>query len=120
MKLSQEAKQIIADVHPAYVATANKHGRPNVAPKGSFRALDDDHVIFNEGGQLHTLANLRENPQVAAVVYSPDTQRGCRIWGKAEILENGALFDRIAAEAASRGRTVKYLVKVAVDELVVF
>ena len=82
--------------------------------------LDDEHVIFNEGGQLYTLANLRENPQVAAVVYNPDTQRGCRIWGKAEILERGELFDRMAAEAASRGRTIKYLVKVKVDEVVVF
>ena len=120
MKLSEEAKQIINDVHPAQVATASKEGRPNVSPKGSFRVFDDNHVIFYEGGQMYTLANLRENPQVAAIVYNPDTQRGCRIWGKAEILESGEVFDKVVAESASRGRTIKHLVMVAVDEVVVF
>ncbi len=49
-KLSEEAKKIISEVHPALVATASKDGKPNVSPKGSFRVLDDEHVIFIEMG----------------------------------------------------------------------
>ncbi|MBA7715155.1 hypothetical protein ES703_124196 [subsurface metagenome] len=119
-KLSEEAKKIISEVHPALVATASKDGKPNVSPKGSFRVLDDEHVIFVEGGRLHTLANLRENPQLSAIVYNPATRQGCRIWGKAEILESGDLFDTIAAESASKGITIKHLVKVSVEEVVTF
>ncbi len=119
-KLTEEAKKIITEIHPAQVATASKDGKPNVSPRGSFRVLDDEHVIFTDQGRLYTLTNLRENPQVSAVVFDPATRKGCRIWGKAEILESGDLFDTIAAAATSAGRTVRYLVKVAVEEVVTF
>jgi len=119
-KLSEDTKRIISEVHLAQVATASKDGRPNVSPRGSFRVLDDEHVIFTDGGRLYTLANLRENPQVSAVVYDVATRQGCRIWGTTEILESGDLFDIISTEAASRGRTVQHLVKVTVEEIVTF
>ncbi len=119
-KLTEEAKKIISEVRPALVATANKQGKPNVAAKGSFQVLDDDHCLFVEFGQLYTLANLRENPQLSAIVVNPTTRQGCRVWGKAEILESGDLFNTVAAKFASRGMTVKQLVKGAVDEVVTF
>lgn len=120
-KLSEEAKKIISEVRVAQVATANKDGRPNVSPRGSFRVLDDEHVIFTDRGRLYTVANLRENPQLSAIVFDPATRKGCRIWGKAQILESGELFDKIAAETASRGRTFEHVViKVAVEEVLTF
>lgn len=119
-KLSEEAKRLIGAVHPALVATASKDGKPNVAPKGSFRVLDDEHVIFVEGGQLYTLTNLRENPQLAAIVFDPATSKGCRIWGKAEIVDSGDLFDTISAEFAAMKMKVSQLVKVAVEEVATF
>ncbi len=118
-KLSEEAKKIISEVHPAQVATANKKGRPNVSNRGSFRVLDDEHVIFYERGQMYTLANLKENPQLSAIVFNPATRKGCRIWGKAEIIGSGELVDKMAAEAATRGLTIKGVVKVAVEEVVI-
>ncbi len=119
-KLSEEAKKIISEVHPAQVSTAGKDGKPNVSPRGSFRVLDDEHVIFTDAGRLYTLANIKENPQLSAIVFDAATRQGCRIWGKAEILESGELFDTVAAEAASAGRTVQHLVKVAVEEVITF
>ncbi len=119
-KLSEEAKRIITEVHPAQVATVSKDGKPNVSPRGSFRVLDDEHVIFTDQGRLYTLTNLRENPRLSAIVFDPATRKGCRIWGRAEILESGDLFDAISAEAASAGRTVRHLVKVTVEEVLTF
>ncbi len=122
VKLSEEAKKIISEVRVAQVATASQNGMPNVSPRGSLRVLDDEHVTFNESGrgEMYTLANLRENPQLSAIVFDPATRHGCRIWGKTEILESGELFDTISAEAASRGRTVKHLIKVAIEEVLTF
>ena len=48
------------------------------------------------------------------------TRQGCRIWGTAEIIESGEMFDKMAAEAAARGITLNHVVKVAVDEEVTF
>jgi len=119
-KLTEEAKKIIAEVHPALVATASKEGKPSVSVKGSFRVLDDEHVIFADIASPGTVANLRENPQLSAIVFDRSTRRGCRIWGKAEILDSGDLFDSISAEFAAMRMKVKHLVKVAVEEVVTF
>src|SRR4030042_1590424 len=88
-KLSEEARKMISEVHPALIATASKKGKPNVSPKGSFRVLDDEHVVFANIGSPRTMANLKENPQVSVIVFDPATRKSCRIWGKAEILESG-------------------------------
>ena len=119
-KLTEETKKIIAEHGPALIATASKQGKPNVSVKGSFRVLDDEHVAFVEGGRLYTLANLRENPQLSAIVFDPATGKGCRIWGKAEIVDSGDLFDTISAEFAAMKMEVKHLVKVAVEEVATF
>jgi len=118
-KLSEEAKKIINEVQPALVATASKEGKPNVSPKGSFRVLDDEHVVFADIASPRTIANLRENPQVSAIILNPATLGGCRIWGKAEIIESGDLVDSLKAQFAPLEYNVNLAVKIAVEEAVV-
>ncbi len=116
-KLSEDIKKIIGEIHPAFVATASKEGKPNVSPKGSFRVLDDEHVIFAEIASPRTMANLKENPQVCAIVFDPATRRGCRVWGKVEeILSSGDLFESEKAERAKMKRGTNCVVKIAVEE----
>ena len=119
-KLPEETKELIRELGPALVATASKDGKPNVSPKGSFRVLDDEHVVFAEIASPRTLANLRENPQLSAIIFDRSTRKGCRIWGKAEIVDKGDLFDSISAEYAPRGMKVKHLIKVAVEDVATF
>jgi predicted pyridoxine 5'-phosphate oxidase superfamily flavin-nucleotide-binding protein len=118
--LSEEAKALIKDTHPGFIATASAAGRPNVSPKGSFRVLDDEHVLFADIHSPGTIANLIENPQVAAFVFEPSTRHGCRIWGSAEIFSSGELFDRVSAELANRNMKANHIVIVSVDEFKVF
>jgi len=118
--LSAEAKAIIAEVHPAWVATANKEGKPNVSAKGSFRVLDDERVIFADINSPRTLVNLAENPLVAAVVYDAEKRRGCRIWGRAEVVGAGELLDRVNKEWAARKMQAKRLVIITVDDFATF
>lgn len=117
VKLTEEAKKLIRDVMPVMVATASKDGKPNVSPKGSLRILDDEHVGFADMASPRTIANLRENPQISIIIFNPDTRRGYRIWGKAEILESGKEFDAISAEFAAMEMKVNHLAKVEIEEL---
>ena len=119
-KLTEEAKQIIGEIHPGLVATASKDGKPNVSAKGSFRVLDDEHVIFADIRSPQTVANLRENPQISILVFNNSPRKGCRIWGKAEILDGGELFEALSAEYAPKGMEVKHVVKVSVEEVITF
>ncbi len=57
---------------------------------------------------------------MAVLCLNPATRKGCRIWGKAEIITSGDLFNQMSKEFAARGMKVNHLVKVAVEEAVAF
>ncbi len=115
-KLSDRVKETIAEIRPGIIATASKDGKPNVSAKGSFRVLDDDHVIFADISSPRTIANLKENPRVSILVVHPKSMKGCRIWGKGEVLDSGELFDEMSKEFADRNLKVSHVVKVTVEE----
>jgi predicted pyridoxine 5'-phosphate oxidase superfamily flavin-nucleotide-binding protein len=116
-KLSDEVKTMIAEIRPGIIATASKDGKPNLSAKGSFRVLDDNHVIFADIFSPRTIANLKENPYVSALVLNPGTFKGCRIWGKGEILTSGPLFDQMNKEFTERGMKVNHVVKIKIDNV---
>ncbi len=118
-KLTDEMKKVISESFPAFVATASKTGKPNVSPKGSLQILDDEHVAFAEMASPNTLANLKENPQVAIVMFNQATWGGCRISGNAELLDSGELFDSFKAQFAPLKMEVKSVVKIAIEEAVI-
>jgi predicted pyridoxine 5'-phosphate oxidase superfamily flavin-nucleotide-binding protein len=119
-KLSEEAKKSIGEIRPSLVATANKTGKPNVSAKGSLRVLDDDHVLFADIASPRTVANIKENPQVAIIWLDATTKKGCRIWGKGEILSTGEIFDKVSSEFAEKNMKVRNVVKVHVEEVETF
>ena len=99
-KLSEEVKMAIGTIRPAFVATANKAGKPNVSAKGSLRVIDDEHVVFADINSPRTVANIKENPQVAIICMDTTTRKGCRIRGTGEIINSGTIFDQTAPELA--------------------
>lgn len=115
-KLSEKVKETIAEIRPGIIATASKDGKPNVSAKGSFRVLDDDHVVFADISSPRTIANLKENPQVSVLVIHPKSMKGCRIWGKGEIIDSGELFDQMSKEFAELNLKVNHVVKITVEE----
>jgi len=115
-KLDETAKMLIGEIRPALVATASKSGKPNVSAKGSFRVLDDDHVAFNDMNSPRTVANLKENPQVS-IICMDSNRRSCRIWGTAEVLDSGPLYDEAVVAMAARNMKPKHIVSVKVDEI---
>lgn len=120
VKLTEEAKKAIGEIRPALVATVSKNGKPNVSAKGSLRVLDDEHILFADIASPRTIANIKENPQVAVICLDAAARKGCRIWGKGEIFKSGDLFDKAVAEWASRNMKVRSVVKIAVDEVETF
>ncbi len=117
-KLDETAKTLIGEIRPALIATASKDGKPNVSAKGSFRILDDDHVAFNDMNSPRTTANLKENPQVS-IIGLDSNRRSYRIWGTAEVLDSGPLYDEAAAAMAARNVKPKHVVRVTIDEVAI-
>jgi hypothetical protein len=90
-----------ADGVPCLVGTATRDGRPDVAFKGSVMVWDRDHLAFWERSKGTTLANLRENPQVAVVYRNGAIGKAWRFFGVAELHESGPLREQIM------GRTIQ-------------
>jgi len=119
-KLSEDAKKLLAEVRVALVATASRSGRPNVSPKGSLRVIDDEHVAFADIASPRTMTNLAENPQVALIVFDAAKRKGCRLWGRTEVLASGAEFDAMKADFAKMNMKVKNVVRVTLDQVETF
>lgn len=100
------------------IATVNQDCRPNAAPKGSFRVLDEKTLAYAEiYGEL-TYRNLAANPHVCVVAV--DRQKGAviRCSGQAEIVTAGRLFDEMANQMEKKGRPrPQAVVKIAIGEV---
>lgn len=121
MKLTPELQKLMTEGMPAMVATSSKSGRPNVSPKGSLRILDEEHLIFAESASPRTIANLRENPQVAVLCLNMSSRKGCRIWGNGEIVSSGPLFDQVAKDVMERRKQkINNVVKISIEDATSF
>src|SRR3990170_100507 len=100
MKMSSEVQTAVGEYGPGIIATVGRNGKPNASVKESLRVLDDEHVLFADIRSPRTVENLKENPQVAVLCVKG--RNGVRIWGTAEILTGGSVFDQVAREWAAR------------------
>lgn len=65
VRLTDEIRTSLDGTRLVFLATASKDGRPNVVPIGAFKLLDDETLLISDQFFNKTLANMRENPQVA-------------------------------------------------------
>ena len=65
VRLTDEIRTSLDGTRLVFLATASKDGRPNVVPIGAFKLLDDETMLISDQFFNKTLANMRENPQVA-------------------------------------------------------
>src|SRR5205085_1427178 len=83
-----------ADGTPVAVATSGPSGQPDISVKGSMMVWDKDHLVFWERTHGTTIANLRANPQVAAMYFSQARGMIMRFFGEAtQLLEAGSDSD---------------------------
>lgn len=93
--LTKEAKQALLDCTPAYIATVCPDGTPNVSPKGTVMAWDDDRIVFLDLRSPQTMANLRASPGIEINVVHPLVRKGFRYKGTAQVLRDGALYEEV-------------------------
>jgi len=103
VKVTEDMKAII-EKGLAFVGTTDKEGKPNIGPKGSMRLEDEETLIFAEGTGKKTLQNLKDNPEVCVATVDREKMDGYQFKGKAELVENGPLYEKVAKFAEERGR----------------
>lgn len=97
MREIERALKIIKAREFIAVATANKGGKPNCAPKLLLK-IDGGITYFIDYSIGKTLENLKVNPEVSLSVVDVNSLFGYRLNGKAEIIEKGKIYDECLKE----------------------
>ena len=82
--LTQETKDFVNKQRMGFVATIGPANKPNLSPKGTTIALDDDHLAFTGIRSDQTISNLKINPNLEINVVDPIRRRGYRFQGTAK------------------------------------
>lgn len=95
VKISDEIKNFLERQKLGFVATISPDNTPNVSPKGTILAWDDEHLIFADIKSPQTISNLENNPSVELNVIDPILRKGYRFKGKGMILKDNEEFSKI-------------------------
>jgi predicted pyridoxine 5'-phosphate oxidase superfamily flavin-nucleotide-binding protein len=98
--LTPEVRDALFKGAIAVVATADPDGVPNLAPKGTLRAVDDLTLVYAELHPGRTADNLARNPRVAVAVQDPETMAWYQVKGRAERETAGRHFRGVCADVA--------------------
>ena len=79
------------------VATADKGGKPNCAPKLLLK-VDGEIIYFIDYSIGRTFNNLKVNPEVSLSFIDINSLFGYRLNGKVEIIEEGKIYDECLKE----------------------
>jgi len=93
--LTEDMKRVVREQRFGFIATVCPDGTPNLSPKGTTTAWDDDHLVFAAIASSQTIANLHLNPVTEINVVDPMIRKGYRFKGTATILTEGPLFEQI-------------------------
>src|SRR3954469_9895062 len=91
--LTPAMKRVLDEQRLGFVATVCPDGTPNLSPKGTTFAFDDDHLIFADICSPTTVANLQANPSIEINVVDQTLRKGWRFKGRADVLAEGARFE---------------------------
>jgi predicted pyridoxine 5'-phosphate oxidase superfamily flavin-nucleotide-binding protein len=116
VKLTDEMKSDMLKIKIFPFATSSKKGEPNVVPMGMVALQEDDETIWiTDNFMQKSLQNLKENPQAALYVWSPEVPNSYQIKGTIKIETSGADYEK--AKEAAKGRPAKTLLKMTITSV---
>ncbi len=117
VRLTQDMKRVLNEQRLGFIASVCPDGTPNLSPKGTMAAWDDEHIIFADICSPRTVANVQQRPVVEINVVDPVARKGYRFKGPATVYKEGLIFEQALAFYRSRGTTssIQHIVLVKVE-----
>ena len=116
-KITEEMKELLK-TQTSFIATASPDGVPSIAPKGTIRALDDEHITYAESTGKRTYENIKKNPSVAIIACDAAQLKCLRFSGTAELITEGPLYEKSQETMKKLGMpNLHAVVKVKVEEI---
>lgn len=117
--ITNEIKEFVNKVKLGFVATVSPDGTPNLSPKGTTIAWDDEHLAFADIHSPGTTANLLNNSSIEVNVVDIFTRKGYRFKGIAEVHSKGQTFESIMAYYRDAGskHIINNIILIRVDRI---
>ena len=118
--LTTEIKNFVNKQKLGFAATVCPDGTPNLSPKGTTIAWDDDHLVFADIHSPGTVSNLSHNPSIEINVVDIFIRKGYRFKGIAKVYSEGPIFEKITSffRAAGSKHVVQNIVMVKVERVI--
>lgn len=117
--IDEAAERFLAQCPFVIVSTADAEGRCDASPKGDppgFIHVADKHTVYlpdRAGNKMfQSIGNILSNPHVGLLFLIPGEEWTMRINGRASIVDDRPLMDKLSA----RGRPAQLAIKVEVEE----
>ena len=117
--LTTEIRKFVNSTKLGFIATVCPDGTPNLSPKGTTIAWDEDHLAFADIHSPGTVQNLLHNPAIELNVVDVFTRKGYRFKGTAKVFSDGEVFNKVISsfgEAASKYR-INHIVLIKIDRV---
>ena len=117
--ITEKIRKLLSEQKLGYVATVSLDGTPNLSPKGTIIAWEEDTLAFADIRSPQTMENLRNNPSIEINVVDPFSRKCFRLKGVADIISNGEKYDKIFSHYQKSGvkSSIKSIVLVNVKEV---
>ncbi len=99
--LTKKISDFLKDREFMHVATADKLGNPNGAPKFLLK-IESNYIYLVDYVMGKTYENIKVNPRVSISAVDYDTLNGYRINGSVETIERGPAFEALGEEIKLR------------------
>jgi predicted pyridoxine 5'-phosphate oxidase superfamily flavin-nucleotide-binding protein len=87
--LDADMRTIISETMLCFAATVNQDGSPNLSPKSTLKAFDDNHLIFANIASPKTTSNLKRDPRIEINCVDIFSRRGYRFKGRGVVYSIG-------------------------------
>ncbi len=111
MLVPEKISSLLRSRHFLSVATADKKCEPHAAPKILFK-IEGEHFYLADHAIARTVDNLRVNPRASLSFMDLENLEGYRLSGKAELVEKGPVFKKMAKELD------KKLIQISADRVI--
>jgi predicted pyridoxine 5'-phosphate oxidase superfamily flavin-nucleotide-binding protein len=108
-KMNQRIREIFENQQNVVLGTATKNGAPNVVPIGAKKIIDDETILISDQFFNKTLANMKDNPQVAITCW--ENMEGYQIKGNAVIETSGQIYQDTARWIEEPGKQINMPIK---------
>ena len=110
-QLTEAMKDFIKD-NLEWVATVSPDGVPDLGPKMSMFALDDEHLAYHERTAGQTYRNLENGSPLVVAFVNFEQKKGYRFRGEVILHTDDAVYDEQVRLAKERGTKVPACVPV--------